>query len=66
MSNVLFEKKNNIGIITFNKPDTLNALSSEFVAEIEAVVKQAEADDEVYVLLLTGTGKSFIAGADVS
>ncbi len=66
MANVLFEKKNNIGIITFNKPETLNALSSDFVKEIEAVVKQAEEDEDVFVLLLTGTGKSFIAGADVS
>lgn len=66
MANVLFEKKNNVGIITFNRPETLNALSSDFVQEIEAVVKEAEADEEVYVLLLTGAGKSFIAGADVS
>ena len=66
MANVLFEKKNNIGIITFNKPETLNALSSGFVKEIEEVVKAAEADEDVYVLLLTGAGRSFIAGADVS
>ena len=66
MANVLFENRNHIGIITFNKPETLNALSSDFVKEIETVVQQAEADDDVYVLLLTGTGKSFIAGADVS
>ena len=66
MANVLFENRNHIGIITFNKPDTLNALSSDFVKEIEAVVQAAEADEDIYVLLLTGTGKSFIAGADVS
>ena len=66
MANVLFENRNHIGIITFNRPETLNALSSDFVREIEGVVQQAEADPEVYVLLLTGTGKSFIAGADVS
>lgn len=66
MPNVLFENKNHIGIITFNKPETLNALSSDFVQEIEAVVKSAEIDKDVYVLLLNGTGKSFIAGADVS
>ncbi len=66
MANVLFENRNHIGIITFNRPETLNALSSDFVQEIESVVKKAEADDDVYVLLLTGTGKSFIAGADVS
>lgn len=66
MANVLFENRNHIGIITFNRPETLNALSSDFVKEIEEVVKAAEADEEVYVLVLTGTGRSFIAGADVS
>lgn len=66
MSNVLFEKKNNIGIITFNKAETLNSLSSDFVKEIEDAINTAEADEDVYVLILTGTGKSFIAGADVS
>ena len=65
MVNVLFEKKNHIGIITFNRPETLNALSSGFVHEIHEAVKQAEADDDVYVLVLTGTGRSFIAGADI-
>ena len=66
MANVLFEKVNNTGIITFNKPETLNALSSGFVKEIEDAVRAAEADDEVYVLVLTGAGRGFIAGADVS
>lgn len=66
MANVLFDKINNIGIITFNRPDTLNALSSGFVKEIEETVKSAEADDEVYVLVLTGAGRGFIAGADVA
>lgn len=65
MKNVLFEKHNHIGIITFNRPESLNALSSGFVQEIHDTVKAAEADDEVYVLVLTGTGKSFIAGADI-
>ena len=66
MSNILYEVKNHIAVITLNKPETLNALSSAFVQEIDAVVSRAEADEDVYVLLFTGSGKSFIAGADVS
>lgn len=65
MSDILFEKKNHIGIITLNSPDTLNALSSHFVKEITAAVNEAEKDEDVYVLVLTGTGKSFAAGADI-
>ncbi len=66
MANVIFEKINNVGIITFNRPEALNALSSGFVGEIRAAVSKAQEDNEVYVLVLTGSGKSFIAGADVS
>lgn len=65
MANVIFDKINNVGIITLNRPDALNALCSGFVKEIEAAVKQAEADDDVYVLVITGRGRAFIAGADV-
>ncbi|MBU0513844.1 MAG: enoyl-CoA hydratase/isomerase family protein [Proteobacteria bacterium] len=52
--------------ITFNRPKALNALSPDVVAEFARCVTQAEEDDEVRVVLITGAGKAFIAGADIS
>lgn len=66
MSKVIFEKHSeHIAVITLNSPENLNALSTEFMAEIDAAVDQAAADQTVYVLIITGTGKSFIAGANI-
>lgn len=66
MSNILYEVKNHTAVITFNKTESLNALSSDFVQEIDVAVSLAEADDDVYVLLFIGNGRAFIAGADIS
>lgn len=66
MSNILYKVKNHVAMIILSKTESLNALSSDFVREIDAAVSRAEADDDVYVLLFTGSGKAFIAGADIS
>lgn len=63
--NLLFEKKNNVGILSINRPDALNALNSEVLDELGQAVDMIMADDEVYVLILTGEGRSFVAGADI-
>lgn len=65
MSNILYEVKNHIAVITFNRGEVLNALSSSFVKEISVAVARAEADEDVYVIVLTGSGKAFVAGADI-
>lgn len=65
MPNILYEVKNHIAVITFNRIDVLNALSSSFVQEIDGAVARAEADEDVYVIVLTGSGKAFVAGADI-
>lgn len=65
MSNILYEVKNHTAVITFNRGEVLNALSSSFVQEINAAVSRAEEDDDVYVIVLTGSGKAFVAGADI-
>jgi len=66
MSKVLFEKNGHIGIIRFNSPNTLNALSSDYINEINDVLDRVEQDLEIYTLIFTGSGKAFIAGADIS
>jgi len=53
--------------ITINRPDKLNALNIATVGELDAAVAEAEADDAVFALVITGAGdKAFVAGADIS
>jgi enoyl-CoA hydratase len=65
--NILYEKKNQIGYITFNRPKVLNALNRQTMEELGACLTGARDDGEVRVLILTGAGeKAFIAGADIN
>lgn len=65
--NLLYEKRDNIGFITFNRPKVLNALNRKTMEELNHILIGAREDDEVRVLILTGAGeKSFVAGADIS
>lgn len=64
--NILFEKKENIAYITFNRPKVLNALNRKTVEELRDALLDARDDSCVRVLILTGAGeKSFVAGADI-
>ena len=51
--------------ITLNRPDALNALSPHMISELRAAYDEAENDDKVWLLLVTGTGRAFCTGADV-
>lgn len=62
---VLLEKKDGIAVITFHRPEALNALNSEVLADIETAVDDVAADESVRVVIFTGEGKSFISGADI-
>jgi enoyl-CoA hydratase len=65
--NLLYEKRDRIGFITFNRPKVLNALNRKTMEELNEVLIAARDDDEVRVLVLTGAGeKSFVAGADIA
>jgi enoyl-CoA hydratase len=64
---ILLEKKGNIAVITVNRPDKLNSLSSKVHAEGVAALDELRHDAEARVVVITGAGqKSFIAGADIS
>jgi enoyl-CoA hydratase len=64
--NLLYEKRDRIGFITFNRPKVLNALNRKTMEELNDVLAGTREDDEVRVLILTGAGeKSFVAGADI-
>jgi enoyl-CoA hydratase len=65
--NILFEKKDSIAYITFNRPKVLNALNRKTVEELRDALLEARDDSSVRVVILTGAGeKSFVAGADIS
>jgi enoyl-CoA hydratase len=65
--NLLFEVKDQIARITFNRPNVLNALNRRTMDELGDCLDAARRDDTVRVLILTGAGeKAFIAGADIN
>lgn len=67
MNNLLLEVENGIALLTINRPKALNALNSETLAELNACLAELENNDDVKVVILTGSGeKSFVAGADIS
>ena len=63
---VIVEKKDHITTITMNRPDTLNALNRTIVRELHAALDDVSTDDDTWVVILTGMGRGFSSGADVS
>ncbi len=65
--NILFEIKDDIGVLTINRPKVLNALDDKTFSEMECLLYQLINEDKVKALIITGAGeKSFVAGADIS
>jgi enoyl-CoA hydratase len=65
--NVLLKKTAAAALITINRPDKLNALNSQTIAELSHLFSALETDNEVRCIILTGSGeKAFVAGADIS
>ena len=62
---VLYEVSERIATITLNRPDARNALSSEVLRLLPERMRQAEADTDVDVIILTGTDPAFCAGLDL-
>lgn len=60
-----FRIEDNVGVITLNRPDKLNALSWELVEELANLLRQLRTEDEVRCILLHGAGRSFCAGGDI-
>src|SRR5438046_9240293 len=67
LENVLYEKKGAIAYVTLNRPKVLNALNKRTWEDLKAAFEDAQDDDAVRGVILTGAGdKAFIAGADIS
>lgn len=62
---ILTEKRGAVGLITLNRPEALNALSSPLMAELAQALDGFEAEDDVGAIVLTGNEKAFAAGADI-
>ena len=63
--NIILETRGKVGLITFNRPKALNALSPEMMRELSAALDTFEADDNIGCMVLTGSDKAFAAGADI-
>ncbi len=61
-----YANKDNIGIITLNRPERLNPLSAATNTSIQHIVDELESDQDTRVLVITGAGRAFSAGADVT
>jgi enoyl-CoA hydratase len=64
---ILLERRNAVALITINRPETLNALDMDTLADLERVVSEAERDDAMRVVVFTGAGnRAFVAGGDIA
>jgi enoyl-CoA hydratase len=63
--NILVETRGQVGLITLNRPQALNALSAGLVAEMAQALDVFEADDAIGCIIITGSEKAFAAGADI-
>lgn len=61
----MLDKKDQIATITFNRPDKMNAASPAVFSDLDAALTDIEKDDDIRVVILTGKGEAFSAGADV-
>jgi enoyl-CoA hydratase/carnithine racemase len=67
MNTVIFEKKARLAIITLNRPDKMNALNSQAVAELIAAIEEIEKNDDIRVVIITGAGqRAFSSGSDLT
>ena len=62
---IKFDIKDGIGYITINRPEALNALNMDVLKDLKKVLAEIEAKDAVRVVIVTGEGRSFVAGADI-
>ena len=66
MSRVLYERDGRIGRITLNRPEVMNAIDDQLPVELAERVAEANADERVTVIVLSGAGAAFSAGYDLA
>ncbi len=65
-SKILVSVQNQTAILTINNPEQLNSLNTNILKELNDSIDIIKSNDEIRVLIITGAGKSFVAGADIS
>lgn len=63
--NILVETRGNVGLITLNRPEALNALNAALIEDLYQALEAFEADENIGCMVLTGSEKAFAAGADI-
>jgi enoyl-CoA hydratase len=63
---IITETDEQLGIVKINRPDVLNAVNIETILELEDAVRRFGEDDTIAVIVITGEGKSFVSGSDIS
>lgn len=66
MSFVRYELRGNTAVLTMDRPEALNALNTAVLGDLEEAIGRAERDDAVRAVVITGAGRSFVAGADIA
>jgi len=64
--NLKVDIQDGIALVTINRPDALNALNTRFFNEMDHLVKEISQNKQVLVMIITGEGKAFVAGADIA
>lgn len=62
---IFYETDGPLATVTLNRPDKLNAINAAMVADLDAALDQAEADDQIKAIILAGAGRAFSAGFDL-
>lgn len=62
----ILELQEHVMLVKFNRPESLNALNSKVIVELEELIKYIEESSDVHVVVFTGEGKAFVAGADIA
>ncbi len=66
MAFVELQQQGNVAVVTINRPEVLNALNSQVISELDSVLSEIKSREDLHVVVITGAGRSFVAGADIS
>ena len=58
-------RENGIAVMTIDRQEALNALNADVISDIEEIIDEVEKDTKIRALIITGAGRSFVAGADI-
>lgn len=64
--NIILEMTEKIGTVKINRPDVLNAVNVETILELEKALHELNDNKDIFVIIITGEGKSFVSGSDIS